>query len=143
MKALIPLITTTALFALLVKANSLSQSYKYLILAIYAADCSFHIISFEIILFFPLRIYIPTAFSPNGDGLNDTFGPVGEGINEFKITVYDRWGEVIFTSHDISTKWDGRHKGSPVPFGSYNYELVASGKEIGQVQKAGSVTLIN
>ena len=105
--------------------------------------CRRQSISNEINLYLPLRSYIPTAFSPNGDGLNDTFGPVGEGINEFKITVYDRWGEVIFTSHDISTKWDGRHKGSPVPFGSYNYELVASGKEIGQVQKAGSVTLIN
>ncbi|MGD1958490.1 MAG: gliding motility-associated C-terminal domain-containing protein [Fulvivirga sp.] len=143
MKALIPLITTTALFAVGVKANAQSQAYKYRILAINAADSSVQSISNEINLYLPLRIYIPTAFSPNGDGLNDTFGPVGEGINEFKITVYDRWGEVIFTSHDISTKWDGRHKGSPVPFGSYNYELVASGKEIGQVQKAGSVTLIN
>ncbi|MEM6526284.1 MAG: gliding motility-associated C-terminal domain-containing protein [Bacteroidota bacterium] len=143
MKALIPLITTTALFAVGVKANAQSQAHKYRILAINAADSSVQSISNEINLYLPLRIYIPTAFSPNGDGLNDTFGPVGEGINEFKITVYDRWGEVIFTSHDISTKWDGRHKGSPVPFGSYNYELVASGKEIGQVQKAGSVTLIN
>ena len=143
MKALIPLITTTALFAVGVNANAQSLAHKYRIVAINAADSSVQSNSHEINLYLPLRIYIPTAFSPNGDGLNDTFGPVGEGINEFKITVYDRWGEVIFTSHDISTKWDGRHKGSPVPFGSYNYELVASGKEIGQVQKAGSVTLIN
>ncbi|MEM9855924.1 MAG: gliding motility-associated C-terminal domain-containing protein [Bacteroidota bacterium] len=120
-----------------------SESPTYRIVAISASDSTVQSVSNEIALHLPLRIYLPSAFSPNGDGLNDTFGPVGEGIDQFKLTVYNRWGEVVFHSQDIAEKWDGRHKGTPVPFGSYNYEVFAMGKEIGQVRKAGSVTVVN
>jgi gliding motility-associated-like protein len=53
-------------------------------------------------------LYVPTAFSPNGDGKNETFKPEGEGITDFKMYIFDRWGNKIFTTDDIDIGWDGR-----------------------------------
>ncbi len=55
--------------------------------------------------------YVPNAFTPNGDGKNDVFLAYGEEINSFSMMVFDRWGNLIFTSTDINTGWDGRAKG--------------------------------
>jgi gliding motility-associated-like protein len=51
--------------------------------------------------------YIPTAFTPNDDGKNDGFFGSGYGITEFQIWIFDRWGNLIFTTKDISQAWDG------------------------------------
>lgn len=52
-------------------------------------------------------IYVPNAFSPNGDGVNDIFKAVGTEIEEFHMRVFDRWGELIFESFDIDDGWNG------------------------------------
>ncbi len=56
-------------------------------------------------------LFIPNAFSPDGDGINDFFGPVGGGINQFLFRVYDRWGHLIFESDSIDKLWDGTVNG--------------------------------
>ncbi|MES2761526.1 MAG: PKD domain-containing protein [Bacteroidota bacterium] len=56
-------------------------------------------------------IYIPNAFTPNSDGLNDGFKAVGVGISQFKLQVFDRWGALVFESNDINNAWDGSIKG--------------------------------
>jgi len=53
-------------------------------------------------------IYIPSAFTPNGDGYNDTFFPKGYGILEFQMYIFDRWGEMIYETSDLSKGWDGK-----------------------------------
>ncbi|MEO8761800.1 MAG: PKD domain-containing protein, partial [Bacteroidia bacterium] len=53
-------------------------------------------------------IYVPNAFTPNGDGKNETFKAEADGISNFTMYVFDRWGNNIFTTHDINTGWDGR-----------------------------------
>ncbi|PKP00641.1 MAG: hypothetical protein CVU11_17140, partial [Bacteroidetes bacterium HGW-Bacteroidetes-6] len=55
--------------------------------------------------------YIPSAFSPNGDGRNDFFTVSGYGIdlNTFNISIYDRWGRLVFRSTDINKQWDGQY----------------------------------
>ena len=55
----------------------------------------------------PKQVYVPNSFSPNGDGLNDVFLPKGEGISEYLMEIYDRWGNLIFISDDINKGWDG------------------------------------
>jgi gliding motility-associated-like protein len=55
--------------------------------------------------------FIPNAFSPNGDGINDTFFGEGIGITTYKMLVFDRWGNMIFTSYALTTPWDGRANG--------------------------------
>lgn len=73
------------------------------------------------------RISIPTAFSPNGDGDNETFGPVYNCALDFRMIIYNRWGNVVFSSTDIDTGWDGNFEGKPVPAGSYTYDAQYSG----------------
>jgi gliding motility-associated-like protein len=56
-------------------------------------------------------LYMPNAFSPNGDGINDVYYVYAEGVKRIVWSVFDRWGEVVFTSADINTGWDGTMKG--------------------------------
>lgn len=88
----------------------------------------------------PLSIYIPNAFTPNGDGMNDTFGVKGEGIRNFHLLVYDRWGAVIYECTNPKQQWDGIYKGRPVEQGTYVYQVFASG--LSEPSKTGAVTLI-
>lgn len=88
----------------------------------------------------PLHLYIPSAFSPNGDGLNDTFGVKGEGIKNYHLYIYNRWGEVLFESTNPKQQWDGTFSGRPAEQGTYVYQLFASGIE--SKGKTGAVTLV-
>ncbi len=71
--------------------------------------------------------YIPNAFTPNEDGLNDSFGPVFLGVsaNDYVFEVYDRWGGIVFVTNDIHTKWNGKtSSGEYFPLGVYHYRIV-------------------
>ncbi|MFC2104958.1 PKD domain-containing protein, partial [Bacteroidota bacterium] len=58
-------------------------------------------------------IAFPNAFTPNDDGLNDTFIPVYKGVIQYEMLVYNRWGELIFKTNDLSVGWDGKLNGEP------------------------------
>lgn len=88
----------------------------------------------------PIRMYIPNAFTPNGDGINDQFGIKGEGIKDYRILVYDRWGEVIFESDTPDKLWDGTYKGQAVQQDTYVYQVFT--RSTGQRSRTGSVTLV-
>jgi gliding motility-associated-like protein len=88
----------------------------------------------------PVSIFIPNAFTPNGDGINDDFGVKGEGIQNFKMLIYNRWGEVIYSSTNPGEHWDGKVNNEPVENGVYVYEVFAKG--YGKHPKTGSVTLL-
>lgn len=55
-------------------------------------------------------VFVPNTFTPNGDGLNDVFAAKGRGIAKFEMKVYDRWGERVFTSNDITVGWAGNYQ---------------------------------
>lgn len=71
--------------------------------------------------------YVPSAFTPNGDGLNDIWKPIGNGVNPkiYEMVVFNRWGQVIFRSNNFEEGWDGKHKdnGELVPIGTYPYKI--------------------
>ena len=54
----------------------------------------------------PMTIYVPDAFTPNGDGVNDSFGVSGENIWKFKMLVYNSWGELVFQTDDVNKRWE-------------------------------------
>lgn len=58
------------------------------------------------------RFFIPNAFTPNGDGLNDIFMPALMGVEEYRFMLFDRWGNLLFDTTDIYEGWDGRYKGN-------------------------------
>ena len=94
------------------------------------------------------NIYIPNAFSPNGDGLNDEFKVTGnsEIIYSFRLHIYNRWGNLVFESNDISTGWDGKHKGNPGTQGAYvykiEYSLSTSSNNAASEIRTGTVVLV-
>ncbi len=66
------------------------------------------------------KLYIPNAFTPNGDGKNDVFkAGFGENITEFSLRIFNRYGELVFESKDKNKAWDGTYKGSRQPNGSF------------------------
>jgi gliding motility-associated-like protein len=87
-----------------------------------------------------LSVFIPNAFTPNGDGINDTFGVKGEGIKNFTMRIYDRWGEVIFETRSAKQQWDGTYNGKPAQSDVYVYQFTAVGDK--SETKSGSVTLV-
>ncbi|MBK7122742.1 MAG: gliding motility-associated C-terminal domain-containing protein, partial [Chitinophagaceae bacterium] len=65
-------------------------------------------------------VYIPSAFTPNGDNVNETFGVIDNvAVQYFSMQIYNKWGQLIFISNDIAKKWDGTYKGKQVPNGAY------------------------
>lgn len=66
-------------------------------------------------------VYFPSGFTPNKDGLNETFGVIGNitALKNYTLKVYDRWGTILFETTDPNRKWDGSYKGSYSPNGTY------------------------
>lgn len=56
-------------------------------------------------------IYVPNAFTPNGDGINDIFFPKGFGIVQYELNIFDRWGEILFTTKTFEEGWAGNYSG--------------------------------
>ena len=70
------------------------------------------------------RLIIPNAFSPNADGLNDTFQASSNApLESFSLLIYNRWGEQVFESTDINVAWDGSHQNKMADIGVYAYVL--------------------
>ncbi|SMG08493.1 gliding motility-associated C-terminal domain-containing protein [Marivirga sericea] len=115
---------------------------KFRIVAINASDDSIVSASNIITLFQPFSLELPTAFTPNGDGLNDEFGAVAEGVKEYRLVIYNRFGDIVFTSTDINMKWDGTVQNESAPSGGYVYQVYAKGHEGHGVDKSGKVMLI-
>lgn len=69
------------------------------------------------------QLHLPEAFTPNNDKLNDTFEAKGLFIQEFTMTIYNRWGEILFVSDDINNGWDGTFNGERSAAGSYVYTI--------------------
>lgn len=67
------------------------------------------------------RLSYPSAFTPNGDGLNDRFVVYGQFINSFRMSIFNRWGELVFTTEDMNQGWDGTRDGKLMPEGSYAF----------------------
>lgn len=59
------------------------------------------------------RFWIPNTFTPDGNGLNDIYMPIGIGLLEYSFDIYNRWGEKVFSTNDPKTGWDGTFKGKP------------------------------
>lgn len=100
-------------------------------------------------LFFPLieeceigEVFIPNAFSPNGDGLNDLFRPTSLFINAMELEIYDRWGNLVYEGTDFVNGWDGRLDGKDLPADTYGYIMRLFCVGGANVLKKGNVTLV-
>ena len=100
----------------------------------------------EVIEFCPMTFFVPNAFTPNGDGLNDTFEPKMSNIETYKIMIFNRWGDLIFTSYDPSNQWDGTVNTNEVQIDVYVYKIVVTGfyqmGDLDSKELVGTVTVI-
>lgn len=88
-------------------------------------------------------IVIPNAFSPNGDGLNDTFIPKIKAFSSFQMEVFNTWGEKLFITNSLESKgWDGTYKGQLAPAGNYLYRITLTTLDGQLVNRTGGITLI-
>ncbi len=88
--------------------------------------------------------FVPNAFTPNGDGVNDTFNGKGIGINQYEMIVFDRWGNLIFTTYDLSVGWNGTANGGDqiCQQDVYVYKIVLTDVFNVQHNYIGHITLV-
>jgi gliding motility-associated-like protein len=88
------------------------------------------------------NLFIPTAFSPNDDGLNDVFEVGGPYTGVFQLQIFDRWGMLIYQSSDRNFRWAGERNGRPLPEGVYAYRMTTEDCAGKRFDHAGTLTLL-
>jgi gliding motility-associated-like protein len=88
-------------------------------------------------------LYIPNAFTPDGDNTNDVFGAYGTQIIEFSMEIYNRWGELIFVSNELEYRWDGYYKGELCQQDVYVYKINYRGYNLAKKNVIGRVSLVH
>ncbi len=115
------------------------ESDQMYILEVYSQGCRL-LDSIFIDIKFPNAYWIPKAFTPNQDGINDRFFVIKEsGVSVKGFKVFNRWGQLIY---DNSFPWDGTTKGEPVDMGVYSYIFTLQLSDGSEVIEAGQITLI-
>ena len=86
------------------------------------------------------EIFIPTVFSPDGDGINDVFNIVGLELQDLELIIYSRWGSMVYKRDVNQGGWDGKFEGVDVPSGTYVYFLIDTLNDV--VEKEGTISLV-
>jgi gliding motility-associated-like protein len=129
----------------IVTGLSAGQSQKFIIKAMGLASCvtsDTSQITATTINPFGDGIFIPNAFTPNSDGNNDVFKVYGTAISSIRLKIYNQWGELVFTTTDLTVGWDGNYKGNKSAASVYTYTLEAKMQDGKTIIKKGSFTLI-
>ena len=120
--------------------------YEVCLTAFNSNDCS-DTVCFNVIIDDVLYVYVPNAFTPDGDGVNDTFviSTSITTITDFQMIIFDRWGQEVYQTTDFGAAWTGKYKntGDDLSTGVYAYRIVYAIPETSlRKQILGSVTLL-
>ena len=129
--------------------SDIDTAYCYRVIAVdnnMPADTSISNVTYSVP---PSRIYVPNAFTPNGDRLNDVwkissvsvYNNLGNNTIDFNVKVFDRWGALIFESNDMNKGWDGMINGNKADEGTYLYIIRASGEDGRKFYLKGNIEL--
>ncbi len=122
---------TTTYTVLVTDANGCSSTDSVLVMVNEPTDCD------------SLSIFVPSAFSPNGDGQNDVFYVRGTPcVIQLSLTIFDRWGELVFETGNPSAGWNGTFRGTPMNTAVFVYFLNATLSNGERISKKGNLTLI-
>ena len=89
-----------------------------------------------------LKLFIPNAFTPNEDGINDIYFISNSGFETFEFTVFDRWGNQVFSSNFEDFRWDGRVKGRKISPGVYVFVFRGVTKDNLTIRRSGNISVI-
>ncbi len=133
------------------QSSEMSPSYSYTHSGIYTVwlvvstveNCK-DSISRVVTVTTPFEFYIPNAFTPNINGLNEVFAPTGVGVspNNYEMSIYNSFGELIYYTTELYGTWDGKVKGKLVPADVYVYHFVIESIDGFQRKYTGTVTVI-
>lgn len=90
----------------------------------------------------PLKLFVPNAFTPNADGVNENFIAKGSGVVKFEMRIYNRNNQEIHRTTDMATGWDGIYKGQVVPMGVYAYVIDVEFNDGVEFRKSGTVSVL-
>lgn len=96
----------------------------------------------DVKVYFEPLIFVPNAFSPDGNGLNEKFLPNSGGMKTYSLRIYSRWGEKLFDTDNNEIGWDGTYLGKPAPMGIYVYVLDYSDYRNRTYQTKGTLHLL-
>lgn len=119
-----------------------NQSYRYIVKASAVEGGLPQAVSNTIIITKNANVFYPTAFTPNGDNLNDLFSVFGQYVVDFEIKIFNRWGELLYTSTALDQGWDGTFRGNPMPEGTYTFVADITDRVGRSFQKSGTVLLL-
>lgn len=119
-----------------------NQVYVYVVLAV-ANDAGLgDAYSNQVMITKEPNLYYPTAFTPNGDGLNDLFVVYGQYIVDFNMRIFNRWGEMLFDTGSLTEGWNGTYNGSLMPEGTYVFEARLTDFAGREFVRSGTVVLL-
>lgn len=129
--------------AILNPVATLTDNMDYVLTVSNAAGC-FDMDTISIKVFkVPAGLYIPNAFTPNADGLNDLFRPIALGMKQITyFKIFSRWGELIFSTTEQNKGWDGTFKGRPQDAAVYVWIVEGIDYQDKKITQKGTVTLI-
>jgi gliding motility-associated-like protein len=87
-------------------------------------------------------LYVPNAFTPNSSGSNDQFFAYGTNVTDFQMYVFDRWGNLIYSSNDMTKGWDGTYKNNPCQEDVYVWRVIWTDAQNKKHKMLGHVSLI-
>lgn len=105
-----------------------SSSYSFISAGVYSVEvyddfgCS-AVYPIEVVSGCESAIYIPNAFTPNGDGTNDFFGLFGDNLPDYELMIFDRWGQLVIILNNSANTWDGMYRNLPAPDDIYVWKL--------------------
>ena len=87
--------------------------------------------------------YLPSAFTPNNDNINETFKPIGLAYAlDYKFIIFNRWGDILFKTDNPQLGWDGKYQGQPVEQDLYFYRLEFIGADELRHEESGSIMIL-
>lgn len=121
-----------------------AMEYTYIVTDRDLPECSFQdtvvLTPYEIICGEP-EVFLPTAFTPNGDGLNEVLFLRGRNVKDMELAIYDRWGKLMFETNDQSVGWDGTYNGVPVEPAVFVYYYEVFCIDDQRIFRKGNITI--
>lgn len=119
-----------------------NQLYVYVVIAVPNNAGLGQSISNDVTAIKEPNLFYPKAFTPNGDNLNDIFMVFGQYIVDFELNIFNRWGQLLFSTNDLNQGWDGKYKGNVQPEGTYAFVANLTDLSGRTFKRSGSVVLL-
>lgn len=121
--------------------NSCMKQYIYRVIAV-SSDRALRSYSNTIKVKPMSLVFIPNAFTPNSNQLNEVFVPVGQYLYNYHLELFNQWGEKLFETEDCMQAWDGTYNGEKCPQGVYFYKFTARGADGKYYNRKGTINLL-